>query len=143
MVLQPTCFLRSSGSPAPPQAGAGCAGMARSGCLAAASSVGAAPPPEDPHPLVLLMRFTEGSLPLFSFLHSHDEKREEAMDGAAQADAPICRSFLQAHVLRAGGRPARCSLLTGQVERFGCSHLAQRHHALPASRQGEQQASSF
>ena len=64
----PTCFLRSSGSPAPPQAGAGCAGMARSGCLAAASSAGGG---AAPHPLVLLIRFTDGSLPLFSFLQVH------------------------------------------------------------------------
>lgn len=67
----PTCFLRSSGRPAPPQAGAGCAGIARSGCLAAAASSPALVLPEAPpvaHPLLLPIRLTVGSFPLFSFL---------------------------------------------------------------------------
>ena len=117
--------------------------MARSSCLAAASSVGAAPPLEDPHPLVLLMRFTEGSLPLFSFLHAHDAEREDAMTGQHRRMLPSAAHFCKHTCCVLAAALPRCSLLTGQVERFGCGHLSQRHHALPASRQGEQQASNF
>lgn len=82
----PTCFLRSSGRPAPPQAGAGCAGMARSGCLAAAAASSAGAPLPAPQPAPLLIKFTVGSLPLFSFLqHVFSAAAATRIERGAQA----------------------------------------------------------
>lgn len=126
----PTCFLRSSGKPAPPQAG-GCAAFERSGCLAPPAPSSAAGAPQ---PLLLLIKFTVGSLPLFSFLQQprNSSRGNRGLNTAYNLQLPLPPPPPPLKQDRySGSCRLSCmqeephSLLAGQVEGLGGGNLAE------------------